>query len=181
MKGLIRPHRTGNSPKAAVRRYTDSDVDRIRLITVWRSAGLSLTDIKAALVYVDAKDSTAADNLIASRLSQIRQRIIDQLAAIEHLRTTTRYGPRWPLGTTSRTFRAKTQVEPAISGPSGNRPSAVDTRSRLFAQSGMGVGMCRFFARKTEWGSQRVFWEPRRAGWDVLVATKTPACWRMMV
>jgi len=94
MKGLIRPHRTGNSPKAAVRRYTDSDVDRIRLITVWRSAGLSLTDIKAALVYVDAKDSTAADNLIASRLSQIRQRIIDQLAAIEHLRTTTRYGPR---------------------------------------------------------------------------------------
>lgn len=85
MKGLIRPHRTGNSPKATVRRYTDSDVERIRLITVWRSAGLSLTDIKAALVYVDAKDSTAADNLIANRLSQIRQRIIDQLAAIDRL------------------------------------------------------------------------------------------------
>lgn len=83
-KGLIQPQRS-SSLKAASRHYTDADVHRICLITAWRSAGLSLTDIKAALIYVDAKDSAAAENLISSRLTFIKGGILEQLSAIERV------------------------------------------------------------------------------------------------
>ncbi len=67
--GLLTP--AGRSP-AGYRLYTDADRERLEQILVYRSAGLSLTDIARTL---DSSHATASVDILEKRLSDLNREI----------------------------------------------------------------------------------------------------------